>query len=193
MRKASQHRKTTETDIRVDWTLDGAGKYDIKTSIAFLDHMLELFCKHGYFNLSIEASGDTDIDDHHLVEDLGITLGTALKEALGNRRGITRYGSAILPMDEALVIVGLDLSNRPFLNYDVTLEHPLQNFDENLIKDFFAALTVHAGMTLHIKQLAGENTHHILEAIFKGFARALHQAITAAPRETHIPSTKGLL
>lgn len=193
MRKATITRQTKETNIVADFNLDGAGTHAIKTSIPFLSHMLELFARHGYFDLTVTATGDTDVDGHHLAEDLGIVLGQAFSQAIGDKKGITRYGSHITPMDESLVIVALDISNRAHLEYDVAFEHGLHQFDVALIKEFFAAFVNHAGITLHIKMLSGDNAHHIIEAIFKGFAKALAAGISNNPREKDIPSTKGIL
>lgn len=193
MRKASEKRKTNETNITVEWNLDGTGKYNIDTSIAFMNHMLELFSRHGFFDINVKANGDVAIDDHHTIEDLGIVMGSVFKKAIGDKKGIFRYGFHLLPMDEALALVSLDISNRPFLNYDVAYQNPLQNFDSSLIKEFFSAFVINAGITLHIKLLAGDNTHHIIEAIFKGFAKALNQAVQNDKREKNIPSTKGII
>lgn len=195
MRKSRIERKTKETDIRADFNLDGTGKYAVDTSIPFLDHMLSLMCKHGLFDLAISAKGDTDIDDHHTVEDTGIVFGKAVKQALGDMKGITRYGQASVPMDESLASVCLDISGRPFLVYrvDFPKKSRLKDFDPDLVEDFFHAFVNHAGMTLHIGVAYGRNTHHIIEAIFKAFGRALSQAAAIDPRVKGIPSTKGKL
>ncbi len=193
MRQSTLRRQTKETSITATLELDGTGAHSIQTSIPFLSHMLELFARHGYFNLTVEATGDTEVDGHHLAEDLGIVLGQAFAEALGDKKGITRYGSHITPMDEALVLIALDISNRAHLEYDVVFEHGLHQFDVALIKEFFAAFVNHAGMTLHIKMLHGDNAHHIIEAIFKGLAKAIASGVAINPRETGIPSTKGVL
>jgi len=193
MRTAKDKRKTNETNISVNWNLDGEGKYKNDTSIAFMDHMLDLFARHGFFDLTVKATGDIDVDDHHTIEDLGIVMGTVFKKAIGDKKGIYRYGFHLLPMDESLALVSLDISNRPYLNFDVTYQNPLQTFDSSLIKEFFSAFVINAGITLHIKLLAGDNTHHIIEAIFKGFAKALNQAVQLDTREKSIPSTKGII
>jgi imidazoleglycerol-phosphate dehydratase len=193
MRKASLSRKTNETDISVSWNLDGTGKSSISTGIPFIDHMLDLFCRHGYFDLNISLKGDIEIDHHHSVEDLGIVMGQVFKEAVGDKKGINRYGNRLLPMDESLAQVALDISNRPHLSYKVPLQHPLETFDSSLIKEFFAAFVQQAGVTLHITLLAGDNAHHCLEAVFKGVAKALDQALQLDGREADVPSTKGML
>ncbi|OGI10909.1 MAG: imidazoleglycerol-phosphate dehydratase [Candidatus Margulisbacteria bacterium GWF2_35_9] len=193
MRKASDRRKTNETNVSVEWNLDGTGAHQIDTSNAFMNHMLELFSKHGFFDLTVKASGDIAVDDHHTIEDLGIVMGTVFKKAIGDKKGIFRYGFYLLPMDESLALISLDISNRPYLNFDVKYQNPLQNFDSSLIKEFFSAFVINAGITLHIKLLAGDNTHHIIESIFKGFAKALNQAVQLDKREKNIPSTKGII
>ncbi len=195
MRSATVARNTTETQISVALELDGQGVYQINTGVGFLNHMLELFTRHGRFDLSLDCSGDTQVDDHHTVEDCGIALGSAFSQALGEMRGITRYGSFLLPMDEALVLVALDLSGRPHLSYD--LEIPTQKigtFDTQLVEEFFWGFCRGSGTTLHLRQMAGKNAHHIVEAAFKGFGRALAQAVAVDQRFSgEIPSTKGLL
>lgn len=195
MRKGQIDRKTKETDISVTINLDGSGKYAIRTTIPFLDHMLSLMGKHGLFDLTVKAKGDTDIDDHHTVEDTGIALGKALKQALGDMKGIRRYGQASVPMDETLASVSLDISGRSYLVYRV--EYPkkskLREFDPDLIEDFMQAFAANAGITLHIGVAYGRNTHHIIEAIFKSLGRALRQAVTIDPRVKGVPSTKGKL
>lgn len=195
MRKAKIERKTKETDIKIELGIDGTGKYAINTSIPFLDHMLSLMCKHGLFDLKIKAKGDIDIDDHHTVEDAGIVLGKAVKQALGDMKGLSRYGQASVPMDEALAVVSLDISARPYLVYKVEFpkKSKLKDFDPDLIEDFLQAFSGHAGITLHIGVPYGRNTHHIIEAIFKALGRALRQAVTIDPRVRGIPSTKGKL
>ncbi len=195
MRKARIERKTKETDIRVDINLDGSGAYTVSTSIPFLDHMLSLMCKHGLFDLKIGAKGDIDIDDHHTVEDTGIVLGKAVKQALGDMRGISRYGQASVPMDEALATVCLDISGRPFLVYKVEFakKSKLKDFDPDLIEDFLHAFVANSGITLHAVCPYGRNTHHIIEAIFKALGRALRQAVSLDPRVKGVPSTKGRL
>ncbi len=193
VRKAEIHRKTTETDIQLTINLDGSGQNLVDTSVPFLNHMLTLFAVHGFFDLSVKAEGDIDIDDHHITEDIGIVLGQAIAQTLGNKAGISRYSSVYLPMDEALVRVVMDISNRPYLHYDVRLfEQKLGTFDSCLVKEFFRALSQHAGLTLHIDMLHGENGHHIVEAIFKGFARALALAIKPIASDK-VLSSKGCL
>jgi imidazoleglycerol-phosphate dehydratase len=194
-RKAAIHRKTKETEIRVDLNLDGTGITEVKTGIPFMDHMLTLMSAHGFMDLKITASGDTEIDDHHTVEDLGICLGKALHDALGKREGIRRYGHAVVPMDEALARIALDISNRPFLAYRVVLkESKTGSFDVNLVREFFRALVVHSGVTMHVDLVSGDDPHHVAESIFKSFARALDQATSLEPRLSGaVPSTKGLL
>jgi imidazoleglycerol-phosphate dehydratase len=178
-RRASVDRKTKETDIQLDFVLDGSGQVEIDTGVPFLDHMLTLFTVHGFFDLKLKAEGDTEIDDHHTVEDIGICFGQAISMALGDKGGIARYGSCYLPMDETLARVVIDISNRPYLHYDVCVEEQkLGTFDTILGKEFFRAVCQHGGLTLHIDLLHGENGHHILEAIFKGFGRALNSATT---------------
>jgi imidazoleglycerol-phosphate dehydratase len=178
-RKAMISRKTLETDIELKLELDGTGVNAIQTGVPFLDHMLTLFAVHGFFDLSIKAKGDTTVDDHHSVEDIGICLGKAVAEALSDKGGISRYGSCFLPMDETLARIVVDVSNRPFLHYGVKVTDPkIGSFDTVLAKEFFRAVSQYAGLTLHIDLLHGENGHHIIEAIFKGFGRALKMAVT---------------
>jgi imidazoleglycerol-phosphate dehydratase len=187
-------RQTKETDISLSLSLDGTGQAQIKTGVPFMDHMLTLFTVHGFFDLEITASGDTEVDDHHSVEDLGICLGQAIKQALQDFGNIKRYGFSAVPMDESLVRVTLDCSNRPYLNYDVTLtDQKVGDFDTQLAKEFFRALAVHGGITLHVEMAYGENTHHILEAIFKAFGRALDEATSHATRTSGPLSSKGSL
>ncbi len=186
-------RKTRETDIDLTLELDGQGKVDIDTGIPFLDHMLHLFAAHGYFDLKIKALGDLEVDEHHTVEDIGICLGHAFKEALAARPGFKRFGHALVPMDEALAIVSVDLSSRPYLHFDVAFQPGGAGLDPQLVKEFFRALTLHGGMTLHIKVPHGDNTHHIIEAIFKAAGRALDAATQPEPRAQGAPSTKGVL
>ena len=195
MRKASIKRKTKETDISLDLNLDGRGSYSINTSIPFLDHMLSLTCKHGLFDMKLKAKGDIDIDDHHTVEDIGIVLGKALKQAVGDMKGIARYGQASVPMDEALASVSLDISGRPYFVYKVEFpkKSKLKDFDPDLIEDFLQAFVSNSSITLHINALYGRNIHHIIEAIFKGLGRALREAVTINPKVKGIPSTKGKL
>ena len=192
-RKSKIIRKTNETEVSVEINLDKAEKPRISTTIGFLDHMLELFAAHAGISLKIKASGDTHIDDHHLVEDTAITIGKALKEALGDKKGIVRYGHFLLPMDESLAYVALDLSGRFFLSYEADIKFQKTGFNYDLIQEFFYALACNAGMTLHIKMMKGRNNHHIAEAIFKGFARALGQATAVSKKIKKIPSTKGML
>jgi len=194
-RKASIERKTKETQIVIALSLDGAGQTDIDTGIPFMDHMLELMGVHGLFDIQISAQGDTDIDDHHTVEDIGICLGKAIKKALGAKEGIRRYGHAFVPMDEALARVVLDLSNRPYLAYRVLpKENMTGNFNVELVKEFFRALVNEAGMTLHIELISGDDPHHAAESIFKAFGKALDDATRLENRrQGAIPSTKGIL
>ena len=194
MRKSEITRTTRETDITVALELDGAGKSSIDTGIPFMNHMLELFAKHGFFDLEVRAKGDIEVDYHHTMEDLGLVLGQALAEALGDKAGIRRYGSFILPMDEALALIALDLSGRPLLVFDVKSPAPMiKDLDVRLFHEFFQALSVKAGMNLHVRMLAGEEVHHVFEAIFKGFAKALDQAVGFDPRVNGVLSTKGTL
>ncbi len=189
-----QTRKTRETTIEVILDVDGSGKNEISTGIGFMDHMLELFARHGKFDLMVKAHGDLEVDAHHTMEDLGLVLGTAFAEALGNKAGIRRYGSFLLPMDESLVLVALDLSGRPYLVYDlVPPVEKVGTLDTALFHEFFQAFCVKGGINLHIKLLSGGEIHHIFEAVFKGLARALEQAVSADPKEKGIPSTKGIL
>ncbi len=194
-RTASVQRKTAETDITLSLNLDGTGKSEIQTGVGFLDHMLTLLAKHGRFDLEVFCHGDTQVDDHHSVEDIGIVLGQAFAHALGDKRGITRYGSCLLPMDEALVLAAVDLSGRDTLRYG--LDIPTQKvgtFDTELVEEFFLAFVRNAGVTLHLRQLDGTNSHHIIEAAFKGFGRALAQAVAPDPKSAgEVPSTKGVL
>ena len=192
-RKATIERKTKETDIRISLDLDGTGKYSIKTSVPFMDHMLSAVARHGFFDLTIKAKGDIEIDDHHTVEDLGIAFGQALKKALGDSRGIRRYGDATVPMDETLAQVVMDLSGRPFLAYQVDLpkKYKLKDFDPGLAEDFFQSVANHAGMNLHIRLHYGRDVHHMLEGIFKAFGRSLDQATSLDPRIKGVLSTKG--
>lgn len=195
MRKAEIARKTNETDIKLTLELDGAGKSEISTGCGFLDHMLTLFARHGRFDISVSCKGDTYVDYHHTVEDIGIALGDAFRKALGDMRGIVRYGSMFLPMDEALIMTAVDISGRPHLSYG--LDIPAQkvgDFDTELTEEFFLGFIRHAGMTLHIKQLAGTNSHHIIEGAFKSAARSLAAAVKIEEAyKNEIPSTKGVL
>ena len=195
MRSATIERKTAETDIALTLTLDGAGRSDLNSGVGFLDHMLTLLAAHGRFDLTLRCVGDTFVDDHHSGEDIGIALGMALRESLGDKRGICRYGQRLLPMDEALVLCALDLSGRSCLRYG--LEIPTEkvgSFDTELVEEFFAALCREAGLTLHLRQLDGTNSHHIIEAAFKAFARALREAVSLdGALSNELPSTKGVL
>ena len=193
-RQAQLTRETRETSINLSINLDGSGKSSIQTGIGFLDHMLELFAKHGFFDLEIVEKGDIHVDYHHSMEDLGLALGAALSQALGDKSGIRRYGSCLLPMDEALAEVALDLSGRPYLVYDVKMPAPMVGtIDVRLFHEFFQALCVKAGLNMHIRLLAGEEAHHALEAIFKAFAKALDQAVAYDSRVQGVLSTKGCL
>lgn len=191
MRKASLSRKTKETDIKIEFNLDGDGKADVNTSIGFLDHMMELFAFHGKFDLKIDARGDTHVDYHHLIEDLGIVLGKAIDQALSERKGIKRYGFASIPMDEALAQVSLDLGGRAFLVYNVAFEGYIKDIDIGLFEEFFRAIVNNAKITLHINALYGKDLHHIVEAVFKAFAKSLNEASRVIGE--NVPSTKGLL
>jgi imidazoleglycerol-phosphate dehydratase len=193
-RKSEVHRKTKETDVRVSLELDGSGSYEVSTGIPFLDHMLESFAKHGLFDLRVAAVGDLEVDTHHTVEDVGITLGEAVRRALGDAAGIRRYGSQLLPMAEAKVEVSLDVSNRPYLVYRVDLPHErIGSFDATLTEDFLYAFSQNAGIDLHVDLRYGKNPHHIVEAIFKGLARALRVAVERDPRVEGLPTVKGAL
>lgn len=195
MRTAEINRKTNETDIKLSLNLDGTGKSKINTGCGFLDHMLTLFARHGGFDLSVSCKGDTYVDYHHTVEDIGIALGDAFKSALGDMRGITRYGSFILPMDEALIMTAVDISGRSHLSYN--LQIPAQkvgDFDTELAEEFYLGFVRHAAVTLHIKELSGTNSHHIIEGAFKSVARSLAAAVKIDEnRKDEIPSTKGVL
>ena len=195
MRQAEVSRKTGETDIRIRLDLDGTGKNVIDTGVGFLDHMLTLFARHGRFDLEVSCKGDTYVDDHHSVEDIGIALGKAFEQALGNKKGIVRYGSTILPMDESLILSAVDLSGRGLLVYDLQIPaEKVGTFDTELTEEFFRALAHNACATLHIRQLAGGNSHHINEGAFKSIARSLRTAVAIDPAcADEIPSTKGVL
>jgi imidazoleglycerol-phosphate dehydratase len=195
MRQATVERKTRETEVTATVNLDGAGRYDVATGIGFLDHMLEQLSRHSLIDLKLRAKGDLHIDHHHTTEDTGIVIGEAVAKALGDRTGIARYGSALIPMDETLTRVALDASNRPYLIWKVQFtRHKLGNFDTELFKEWFQAFAQHAGVTLHIENLYGGNSHHIVESCYKGLARALRQAIEIDPRKADaVPSTKGTL
>ena len=195
MRKSEINRETAETKISLTLDLDGSGKSDIDTGVGFLDHMLTLFARHGRFDLTVKCDGDTNVDDHHSVEDIGICLGTAFAQALGEMRGITRYGSVILPMDETLILCAVDISGRAFLGFDASfMSEKIGTFDTELVEEFFAAFVRTSGVTLHIKKLDGMNSHHIAEGIFKAFARTMKTAVAVDERfRDEIPSTKGVL
>ena len=192
-RKAKIERKTKETDITISLDLDGTGTYSVKCGVPFMDHMFAHIAKHGFFDLTLRAKGDTHIDDHHTVEDLGIAFGQALKKALGDSKGIRRYGEATVPMDETLAQVVMDLSGRPYLVYNVDLpkKYKLKDFDPGLAEDFFQSVANHAGMNLHINLFYGRDVHHMLEGVFKAFGRALDQATSVDPRIKGVLSTKG--
>ncbi|HYK92197.1 MAG TPA: imidazoleglycerol-phosphate dehydratase HisB [Acidobacteriota bacterium] len=193
-RTASITRTTSETDVRVTLNLDGAGTSRVKTGIPFLDHMLELFAKHGVFDLEVECKGDLHIDAHHSVEDIGICLGLALEKALGDKRGIVRFAHSYYPMDESLARVVVDLSGRPYLVYNVKLERDkVGSLDAELVEEFWKAVVTHARLNLHIELLYGRNTHHIVEAIFKAAARSVNAATRIDSRISGVPSTKGVL
>ncbi len=193
-RTAEINRKTGETAIRMALSLDGTGASSIRTGVPFMEHMLTLLARHGFFDLKVEAEGDLPVDAHHLVEDLGLVLGDAFDEALGAKAGFARYGWVALPMDEALVLVSVDLSGRPYLGLDLPLPSVLLgNFETELVEEFLRAFVNRAKCTLHLRLIAGSNTHHIIEAAFKGLGRALDMATTKDPRVDGIPSTKGIL
>jgi imidazoleglycerol-phosphate dehydratase len=193
-RRATVARKTKETDIELTLVVDGRGRYEVETGIPFLNHMLELFARHGFFDLTVRASGDLDVDYHHTVEDVGLTLGQALRDALGEKSGIRRFGEATVPLDEALVTTVVDLSGRPFFVYDVKIEQAkIGVFDVELIHDFLLAMTNQAAMNLHVRMASGRNPHHIVEASFKSLARALDLATQRDPRLAGVLSTKGIL
>lgn len=187
-------RKTKETEIRISLNLDGKGESRVCTGIGFFDHMLEGFSRHGFFDLALEIKGDLEVDGHHSVEDAGIVLGQAIREALGDKKGICRYGSCILPMDDALALCAVDLCGRPFFDFDCTFTaQRIGALDTELVREFFYAVSYSAGMNLHIKMLSGVNSHHMIEAVFKAFARALDQAVRKDARITDVLSTKGSL
>ncbi|HOM02365.1 MAG TPA: imidazoleglycerol-phosphate dehydratase HisB [Acetivibrio sp.] len=193
-RKSEISRKTGETDITLSINIDGSGKGNITTGVGFLDHMLNLFAKHGLFDLDVKAKGDLEVDAHHTVEDVGIVFGQAIKQALGEKKSIRRYGSSFVPMDETLVLVALDISGRPYLVFDAELKcERLGNMETELVEEFFRAVAFNAGITLHIKALYGSNTHHIIEAMFKAFGRALDDATREDDRIKGVMSTKGIL
>lgn len=195
MRAGSVTRSTTETDVAVSVNLDGSGKAEIATGVGFLDHMLELLARHALFDLTVKVDGDLHVDQHHSVEDCGIALGEAFRQALGDKRGITRYAEVHLPMDETLTRVAIDISGRPFLVFRTAFTRDkIGEFDTELVREWFQAFAINAGITLHVETLYGENSHHIAESCFKGLARALRKAVTIDPREgERVPSTKGAL
>ncbi|MHB1390889.1 MAG: imidazoleglycerol-phosphate dehydratase HisB [Thermoleophilia bacterium] len=193
-RTATIERKTSETDITVRLNVDGTGESKIETGVGFFDHMLTLFAKHGFFDLEIDAKGDLEVDGHHTVEDVGICLGQAFEQALGNKAGITRYGFFILPMNEALATVSLDICGRPFLAYNIDLTaSQIGGFDADLAHEFFQAFTTNSGVSLHVRLQAGTNPHHVIEAVFKSFGKAMERACTIDPRIKGVQSTKGVL
>lgn len=193
-RYAEVSRKTGETDIHLKLNLDGSGQAKLNTGIGFFDHMLNSFARHGLFDLELSVKGDLEVDCHHSIEDTGIVLGEAIKQAVGDKKGIRRFGDCILPMDETLVLCALDLSGRPYLRYDLDLTVArVGTFDTEMVHEFFYAVSYSAGMNLHVKQLDGENNHHIIEAAFKAFAKALDQATCYDPRISDVLSTKGSL
>jgi imidazoleglycerol-phosphate dehydratase len=193
-RKAAVRRKTKETEILLKLNLDGSGKHSITTGIPFFDHMLSLLAYHSRMDLSLKAKGDIGVDAHHTVEDVGIGLGEGIREALGEAKGIQRYGMAMIPMDETLVTVAMDFSMRPCLVFQMKLRRArIGTFDPELVEEFFKALCNHARITLHINLLYGRNSHHMVEAVFKGFGRALREAVSFDPRSSRVPSTKGVL
>lgn len=193
-RRAEIARKTNETDVSLTFFMDGRGVSNITTGIGFLDHMLTLFARHGMFDLDLNASGDLDVDSHHTVEDIGIVLGHAIKEALGDKKSISRYGTSFVPMDEALAMASLDISGRPFLVFNAEFSNDrVGEMDTELFEEFFRALAFNAGITLHIKVLNGSNNHHIIEAAFKALGRALAEAVTIDERIEGVLSTKGVL
>ncbi|MBP1754450.1 MAG: Imidazoleglycerol-phosphate dehydratase [Firmicutes bacterium] len=191
-RSASINRNTRETEISMDFDIDGSGKAQIETGIGFFNHMLDSFTRHGFFDMKLAVKGDLYVDSHHTIEDTGIVLGQAIKQALGDKQGIKRYGSFVLPMDETLVLCSIDLSGRPYLAYDLDLTIDKVGYMETeLVKEFFYAISYSAGMNLHIKKLSGGNNHHIIEAAFKAFAKALDEACTVDARIQGVLSTKG--
>jgi imidazoleglycerol-phosphate dehydratase len=193
-RAAAVKRKTKETDIELTFAVDGVGRANVSTGIGFFDHMLDLFAKHGLFDLELQAKGDLNVDAHHTVEDVGLALGQALREALGDKAGLARYGWCLLPMDDALARIALDCGGRPYLAYDAPDEAgPIENFPFQLLEEFLRAFSVQGGLNLHVALLDGRDSHHMAEAVFKGLARALDQATRIDPRVQGVPSTKGQL
>ncbi len=195
MRTAEVRRRTSETNVMIRLVLDGKGESDIKTGVGFMDHMLTLFAKHGRFDLEVFCEGDTFVDDHHTTEDLGIALGTAFSEALGEKRGIRRYGSAIIPMDESLILTSVDISGRAYLGYDLDIPtEKVGTFDTELVEEFLMGFVRKAEITIHVRELAGTNSHHMIEGAFKSLARSLKKAVSLDPDNMdEIPSTKGVL
>ena len=195
MRRAEVNRETAETSIRLSLDLDGTGESEIDSGVGFLDHMLTLLARHGRFDLTLKCAGDTQVDDHHSVEDIGICLGRAFREALGDKRGICRYGDTLLPMDEALIQSAVDISGRSFLVFGLDIPtEKIGTFDTELVEEFFTAFTANAGLTLHLRQLSGKNSHHIVEGAFKSVARSLRKAVAVDPEfADDVPSTKGVL
>ena len=193
-RIANINRKTNETDIRLTLNLDGTGKQEIRTGVGFFDHMLSGFARHGFFDLEVHVQGDLEVDCHHTIEDTGIVLGTAIRTAVGDKKGIRRFGSMILPMDETLVLSAVDLSGRPYLVMDAEFTaDSVGDMDTEMVREFFYAVSYAAGMNLHLKVLSGINNHHIIEAMFKAFGKALDEAVSLEPRITDVLSTKGSL
>lgn len=193
-RQATIVRNTRETQIEISLDLDGTGRHEIATGIPFMNHMLEIFSRHSLIDLTVKATGDTEVDDHHTMEDIGIVLGSCLDKALGDRRGIRRYGSMLLPMDESLTRVAIDISGRPYLVYRVNKDRDfIGTFDVRLVEEFFRSVAMQVKMNLHIENLYGDECHHIVESVFKAFARALREAVEPDPRDAGIPSSKGVI
>lgn len=193
-RKSSVNRTTYETDIKMELLIDGEGKSDIDTGIAFLDHMLILFSKHGLFDLKVKVKGDIEVDCHHTIEDVGIVLGQCIAQALGDKKSIKRYGHILLPMDETLVLCALDISGRPYLAFDASFTVPaVGGYDTEMVEEFFRALCIGAGINMHLKIIAGKNNHHMIEALYKAFGRALDDGVQLDERVKGVPSTKGML
>lgn len=194
MRKSEIERNTSETSIKISLDLDGTGKYNINTGIGFFDHMLNLTCKHGLLDLDIQAKGDLEVDSHHTIEDIGIVLGKCIEKAIGDKKGIKRYGTSFLPMDETLALASLDISGRPFLVFDGEFTcDKLGDFDVEMVEEFFRAVVFNAGITLHLKIMYGKNNHHMVEALFKAFGRAFREAVSKDSKIKGVMSTKGVL